>query len=77
VGSIVDFLASPEMISLWLDDPVSYVRNGGSAGLANLAADHPVWVTFAKAMVPLVGPVAQAMAAEVGSWVWIGTGSRP
>src|SRR3954469_23557915 len=30
MGSIVEFMASPEMISLWLDDPVSYVRNGGA-----------------------------------------------
>ena len=32
------------------DDPVSYVRHGGSAGLAHLAPDHPVWLRFAKAM---------------------------
>jgi FtsP/CotA-like multicopper oxidase with cupredoxin domain len=34
MGSIADFMASPEMIALWLDDPPSYVRNGGSPGLA-------------------------------------------
>jgi hypothetical protein len=33
---------------LWLDDPVSYVRKGGSVGLANIAPDNPLWVTFAK-----------------------------
>jgi SAM-dependent methyltransferase len=68
MGSIIDFLASPEMISLWLDDPVSYVRNGGSAGLGNLAPDNPVWVKFANAMVPLVAPAAQAIAGEVSDW---------
>ena len=68
LGSVVDFLAAPEMIALWLDDPVSYVRNGGSVGLANLAPDHPLWVTFAKAMVPFMAPVAGALALEVGSW---------
>jgi 2-polyprenyl-3-methyl-5-hydroxy-6-metoxy-1,4-benzoquinol methylase len=68
MGSVVDFLASPEMISLWLDDPVSYVRNGGSVGLANLASDNPVWVKFAKAMVPLVSPAARAIAADVSGW---------
>src|SRR5258706_2973709 len=36
MGSVADFLASPEMIRLWLDDPPSYVRNGGSPGLANI-----------------------------------------
>ena len=41
MGSIVEFMASPEMISLWLDDPVSYVRNGGAVGLGSIAPDHP------------------------------------
>jgi ubiquinone/menaquinone biosynthesis C-methylase UbiE len=68
MGSVADFIASPEMISLWLDDPISYVRNGGSTGLANIAPDHPVWVKFAKAMVPLIGPAAHAIAAEVSAW---------
>jgi ubiquinone/menaquinone biosynthesis C-methylase UbiE len=39
-------------LRLVLDDPVSYVRHGGSAGLAHLAPDHPVWLRFAKAMSP-------------------------
>jgi len=68
MGSVVDFLASPEMTSLWLDDPVSYVRNGGSVGLANLAPDNPVWVKFAKAMVPLVSPAARVIASDVSAW---------
>lgn len=52
MGSVADFLASPEMIGLWLADPASFVRKGGSEGLANLASDNPVWVKFARAMVP-------------------------
>jgi len=66
--SVVDFLAAPEMIGIYLDDPVAYVRNGGSLGLANLAADHPVWVKFARAMVPFMAPTAQGIAAEVARW---------
>ncbi len=54
LGSIVGFLASPEMIALWLDDPVSYVRNGGAVGLGSIAPDHPVWVKFARAIVPFI-----------------------
>jgi SAM-dependent methyltransferase len=68
MGSIVDFLASPEMISLWLDDPVAFVQKGGSEGLGSIAPDHPIWVKFAKAMVPFVWPVTQAVAANVRSW---------
>jgi ubiquinone/menaquinone biosynthesis C-methylase UbiE len=68
MGSIVDFLAAPEMMALWLDDPVAFVRNGGSVGLGNMAPDHPVWVKFARAMVPFVAPIAQNIAQQVGSW---------
>jgi SAM-dependent methyltransferase len=68
LGSVADFLAAPEMIALWLDDPVSYVRNGGSPGLANVAPNNPVWVKFARAMVPFVGVQAAALAAEVAGW---------
>ena len=68
MGSIIDFLAAPEMISLWLDgDPASFVRNGGSTGLANIASDHPVWVKFAEAMVPFIRPVAAALAEKVAA----------
>ncbi len=68
LGSVVEFLAAPEMISLWLDDPVSYVRNGGAAGLGSIAPEHPVWVKFARAMVPFMRPAAQAMADVVQGW---------
>jgi ubiquinone/menaquinone biosynthesis C-methylase UbiE len=50
IGGSIDFYAAPEIMRLVLDDPVSYVRQGGSAGLAHLAPDHPVWLRFAKAM---------------------------
>jgi 2-polyprenyl-3-methyl-5-hydroxy-6-metoxy-1,4-benzoquinol methylase len=48
-----------------LDDPVSYVRRGGSGGLAHLASDHPIWVRFANAMVPLAAPAAKRVVAYV------------
>ena len=65
MGSVVDFLASPEMMNLWGEDPVGFVRNGGSVGLGSVAPDHPMWVTFAKAMVPFMAPVAHGVVAEV------------
>src|SRR3954465_14232425 len=68
LGSVVEFLAAPEMISLWLDDPVSYVRNGGAAGLGSIAPENPVWVKFARAMGPFMRPAAQAMADVVQGW---------
>ncbi len=68
MGSIVDFLAAPELIALWLDDPVAFVREGGSVGLGNMAPDNPVWVKFARAMVPFVAPAAQHIAQLVATW---------
>ena len=68
MGSVVHFLCSPEFMDLFLDDPVTFVRNGGSPGLANIAPDNPIWVKFAKAMVPFIAPVAGALAEEAARW---------
>jgi predicted nicotinamide N-methyase len=66
-GKIVDFVAAPEMIDLLFRDPASYVQNGGSTGLANVAPDHPVWVRYAKSMVPFAAPTAKLVAAHVAT----------
>lgn len=63
----IDFLAAPEMISLLLSDPVAYVRNGGSPGLANVSPDNPVWVRFANAMAPFASVTAKRVAAHVAA----------
>lgn len=68
MGSVVDFLAAPENLELFLEDPTGYVRNGGSVGTANVAPENPVWVKFAEAMVPFVGASAAGVAAEIASW---------
>src|SRR5277367_2750501 len=65
MGSAIEFFAAPEMLRLVLDDPVSYVRRGGSSGLANLAPDHPVWLRFAKAMTPIARLTAKRAAAQL------------
>ena len=68
MGSIVDFHAAPEMCELFLGDPVAYVRNGGAVGLGSVAPDHPVWAKFARAMIPVMLPVADAIAKQVAAW---------
>jgi len=65
MGSVVEFLAAPEMMSHWLADPVAIVRNGGSNGAGSLAPDNPQWVTFAKAMVPFIAPVAAGVVEDL------------
>jgi SAM-dependent methyltransferase len=68
MSGIVDFLASREMLDTFLTDPTSYVRNGGSPGLANIAAENPVWVTFAEVMGPFMGGQANLVAEHVAAW---------
>jgi hypothetical protein len=68
MGTIVDFHAAREMVALFLDDPVSYVRNGGSVGLGSIAPEHSVWTKFAEAMTPVMKPVAEAIARQVAAW---------
>jgi cyclopropane fatty-acyl-phospholipid synthase-like methyltransferase len=63
MGSIVDFTAAPEMIELFFRDPAACVRSGGSEGLANVSPDAPVWVRYAKAMIPFASANAKRLAA--------------
>lgn len=65
LADTVDFLAAPEIISLTMNDPTSYVLKGGSSGLASIAPDNPVWVKFAKAMVPAASLTAKRTAAYI------------
>ncbi|MEF0942913.1 class I SAM-dependent methyltransferase [Rhizobium sp. BR 362] len=67
MGSAIEFLAAPEMLKQILDDPTSYVRNGGSVGLANMSPDNPVWVKFARGMGSFTGSSAVSLAAEMAS----------
>jgi ubiquinone/menaquinone biosynthesis C-methylase UbiE len=67
VASFIDFFAAPEMISLFLNDPVSYVRHGGALGLGNLSPDNPIWLRFAKAVVPFATPAAKRIAMYVST----------
>jgi ubiquinone/menaquinone biosynthesis C-methylase UbiE len=63
LGSAVEFLMSPAQKRGW-DDLTSAVKNGGSnvTGEASLDPESPMWVTFARAMMPLMFPAAQKMA---------------
>ena len=68
MGSVVDFFASSEHVDLFLTDPVAFVKNGGAVEMGGVAPDNPVWVKFAKAMIPFITPCANGVAAEVASW---------
>lgn len=68
MGSIIDFVAAPEVLDLALADPAATVRRGGPPGLANVASDNPVWVKFARAMTGFIMPVARQIAAGAAAW---------
>lgn len=68
MGSVIDFHAAPAMCALFLNDPLAYVRGGGAVGLGSIAADHPLWATFARAMMPVMVPVAETIARQVALW---------
>jgi len=68
ISSIARFLAGPEFLDLFLKDPVSYVRDGGTRGLANMTPEDPIWVTFARTMTPFTIAAAEATAAHVAAW---------
>jgi 2-polyprenyl-3-methyl-5-hydroxy-6-metoxy-1,4-benzoquinol methylase len=68
MASIVRFLAGPEFLRLFLEDPAGYIRRGGAEGLACMAPEDPIWVTFAESMTPFTLAAAKATAAHVAAW---------
>jgi SAM-dependent methyltransferase len=68
MGSAVEFVAAPEILDNFLRDPTAVVRNGGSAGLANISADNPVWLKFARGMGSFTGLSAKILADEISGW---------
>jgi cyclopropane fatty-acyl-phospholipid synthase-like methyltransferase len=67
LGSAVEFILSPQQ-KRGFDDLTGAVRRGGSAitGDASMDPESEMWVTFARAMMPLMFPTAQAVARHIG-----------
>ena len=63
MGGTLEFLLSP-MLTGGFEDLASVVRNGTTAMPegGTVAPENPVWVKFARAMVPMMAMPAQAMA---------------
>jgi 2-polyprenyl-3-methyl-5-hydroxy-6-metoxy-1,4-benzoquinol methylase len=68
IGGSVAFLNSPMLISAF-DNLAAAVRKGGTtmAGHGSMEPDNPVWVEFARAMAPLMQPMAEWIAGVVAS----------
>lgn len=67
IGSVVDFLNSPDMMNGFLLSITDAVRKGGTMmpGQGTVEPENPAWVVFARAMAPMMTPAARAMAQQV------------
>ena len=62
LGTIANFLMLPALKGNF-DDLTNAVRRGGVSESGNtVSAENPIWIEFARAMVPLIMPAAMAMA---------------
>jgi 2-polyprenyl-3-methyl-5-hydroxy-6-metoxy-1,4-benzoquinol methylase len=64
MGSIAKFLLH-EDLTAHFKDIAATVRHGGATGDATVEADNPIWVEFARSMVPIVAIGAKLTAAVV------------
>jgi 2-polyprenyl-3-methyl-5-hydroxy-6-metoxy-1,4-benzoquinol methylase len=66
LGGATEFLLDPMMMA-GQNDIAGAVRKGGTtiSEEGSVSPENPVWVKFARAMMPMMFPVAQAMAALV------------
>jgi SAM-dependent methyltransferase len=68
VGGTAGFLLSPP-VKQFFDDFTGAVRKGGTvmAGGGTVSYEHPVWKEFARCMIPLMIPPAEAIAGVVNA----------
>jgi SAM-dependent methyltransferase len=66
LGGAMEFLLSPHSREA-IAGLAEAVRRGGAAGQGSTVAENPEWVTFARAMMPLMRMPAQMMAAELSN----------
>jgi SAM-dependent methyltransferase len=64
IGGVMEFMLSPHSREAFTQ-LTEAVRRGGAAGEGSVVAENPEWVTFARAMMPLMRMPAQMMAAEL------------
>jgi 2-polyprenyl-3-methyl-5-hydroxy-6-metoxy-1,4-benzoquinol methylase len=64
LGGATEFLLNAETRASFAQ-LTEVVRRGGAAGQGSIVAENPEWVTFARAMMPLMRMPAQMLAAEL------------
>ena len=68
MGGMVTFLLSP-VVTDWLHDVAKMVRKGGTLqdGQGTVEHENPMWIDFARSMVPLMAPAAEEIAVLIGA----------
>jgi len=66
LGTVVTFLNSPELESNF-SDLAATVRKGGCITAGTIEPENPIWVEFARAMVPMMAMPADFIAGVVGA----------
>lgn len=68
MGSVMDFLCSPHLQAR-IQDVAAVVRKGGTTveDEDTLHHEHPLWITFARAMAPMMAMPAQTIARTLQS----------
>jgi len=67
MGGVTTFLNDPVMMIGFLQSVTDAVRKGGTMlpGSGSVEPENPLWVTFARAMAPMMLPAARAMASLI------------
>ena len=68
ISGVVEFLAGEDQFGQFMTSPEAMVRHGGAVEPRALEPEHPMWVSYAKAMGPFMAPVTAAVAAQVALW---------
>jgi ubiquinone/menaquinone biosynthesis C-methylase UbiE len=62
MGGTLDFFLSPAQADAYQDVAAAVRKDGTVAGAGSVEPEHPMWVTFARAMAPLMAMPAQLLA---------------
>jgi 2-polyprenyl-3-methyl-5-hydroxy-6-metoxy-1,4-benzoquinol methylase len=68
LGGMTRFMLSPHIVDPF-KDVAAAVKKGGSTVTSDnvMAPDHPAWIEFARSMIPMMMPAAQAIAEIIGA----------
>jgi ubiquinone/menaquinone biosynthesis C-methylase UbiE len=67
IGGVKEFLCGPMMMVELFENLTNSIRRGGTSlpGEGSVNPDNPIWVTFARAMAPMMVPAAHAIASHM------------